>query len=140
MKVTLNRVNDNFHFEGAGTSPVKVHMDGGPAIGGEDAGARPMELVLMAVASCAAIDFILILKKQKQSPADIQIEVTGERENAGQVPSPFSAIHVLFKLKGESFKEPLVDKALQMSVHKLCSVHEMLKGSVNVTADWEWVK
>ncbi len=44
---------------------VKINIDGSPAVGGENAGARPMELLLMGIGSCAAIDIVSILKKQK---------------------------------------------------------------------------
>ncbi len=64
MKVTLNRVNEDVHFEGVGTSNVPINIDGAEKIGGVDAGARPMELVLLAVGSCASMDIVSILKKQ----------------------------------------------------------------------------
>ncbi len=65
MKVELVRVNDAFHFEGTGSSEVKVHTDGSPEIGGVGAGVRPMELLLMGLASCSAIDVVLDFEKTK---------------------------------------------------------------------------
>ena len=63
MKVQLNRVDDAFHFEASGMSGVKVHMDAAEDIGGHNAGSRPMELLLMGLGGCTAIDVVLILKK-----------------------------------------------------------------------------
>ena len=64
MKVTLNRVNDNYHFEGKGASGLPVHIDN--KTGDEVRGSSPMELLLMGVGGCSAIDIVLILKKQRQ--------------------------------------------------------------------------
>ena len=63
MKVELVRA-DAFHFEGIGVSDV-VNIDRAADIGGHNAGA-PMELLLMGLAGCSAIDVVLILKKQRQ--------------------------------------------------------------------------
>ena len=67
MKVQLNLVNDAVHFEATSPSTkVKVHIDGSPDIGGLELGARPIELVLMALASCSSLDLVTILRKQRQ--------------------------------------------------------------------------
>jgi hypothetical protein len=66
MKITLNRVNDNYHFELINERGHVVNVDNRAEFGGNDLGASPMELLLMGVAGCSAIDIISILKKQKQ--------------------------------------------------------------------------
>jgi putative redox protein len=58
MKITLNRVNDNFHFELKTRASSKRRQPSW--YGGNDMGASPMELVLMGVAGCSAIDMISI--------------------------------------------------------------------------------
>ncbi|MCL4637955.1 MULTISPECIES: OsmC family protein [Olivibacter] len=132
MKVTLNRLNQAVHFEGESASTdVKVHIDGSPEIGGEALGARPMELVLMALGSCSALDLINILKKQKQEIEDVKIEVDGKRKDA--IPAVFTDIHLLFKLKGRIDIEK-AKKAAELAVKKYCSVHDMLAaGGVQIT-------
>src|SRR5690606_22360579 len=100
MKISLNRVNDAVHFEGSsGTTDVKVHIDGSPEIGGQSLGNRPMELVLMALGSCSALDLVNILKKQRQEIEDIKIDVEGKRREA--IPTVFTDIHISFLLKGK---------------------------------------
>jgi putative redox protein len=47
-------------------------------------GASPMELVLMGVAGCSAIDMISILKKQRQEISSFKAEVEGERVQVGE--------------------------------------------------------
>lgn len=132
MKTVLNRVNQAVHFEGISpTSNVKIHIDGSPDIGGEGLGARPMELVLMALGSCSVLDLISILKKQKQEILDVQIEVEGKRVDA--IPAVFTDIHLVFKLKG-NIDELKANKAAELAVKKYCSVHDMLAaGGVNIS-------
>ncbi len=132
MKITLNRVNDAVHFEGTSdTTAVKVHIDGSPDIGGEGLGARPMELVLMAVGSCSALDLVSILKKQRQRIDDVKIDVEGQRREA--IPHIFTAIHIAFYLKGD-IDQAKAEKAAELAVKKYCSVHDMLAaGGVDIT-------
>lgn len=132
MKIVLNRVNQAVHFEGISpTSNVKIHIDGSPDIGGEGLGARPMELVLMALGSCSVLDLISILKKQKQEILDVQIDVEGKRVDA--IPAVFTDIHLVFHLKG-NIDEVKANKAAELAVKKYCSVHDMLAaGGVNIS-------
>jgi len=134
MNIKLTKVNNAVHFEGSSdTTPVKVHIDGSPDIGGEGLGARPMELVLMALGSCSALDLVSILKKQRQRIDDLQIEVEGERREA--IPTVFTRIHISFSLKGDI--DPVkAGKAAELAVKKYCSVHDMLAaGGVDITYD-----
>ena len=107
MKVQLNRVNDAVHFEATGaSSEVKVHIDGSPEIGGEGLGVRPMEMVLMALASCSSLDLVSILKKQRQEITDFSVEVNGERRE--ELPPVFTKIHMDIKLSGNLDKPKLI--------------------------------
>ncbi|WP_262249558.1 OsmC family protein [Parapedobacter soli] len=134
MNITLNRVNDAIHFEGTSNSTsVKVHIDGSPDIGGEGLGARPMELVLMALGSCSALDLVSILKKQRQQIDDMHINVEGERRDT--IPNVFTRIHISFTLKG-AIDPVKAEKAAELAVKKYCSVHDMLAaGGIDITYD-----
>lgn len=133
MKVALNRVNEAVHFEASSPSTdVRVHIDGSPDIGGEGAGARPMELVLMALGSCSVLDLISILKKQRQEITDIGIVVEGKRKDS--VPAVFTHIHLVFELTGNNIDNGKANKAAELAVKKYCSVHDMLAaGGVDIT-------
>lgn len=124
MEVNLKRVNKAVHFEAsAASSPVTVHIDGSPDIGGEGHGVRPMELVLMALGSCSVLDLLSILKKQRQQVDDVKIKVTGNRREA--IPNVFTDIHIEFFLTGE-IDQGKAEKAAELAVKKYCSVHDML--------------
>jgi putative redox protein len=133
MEVVLNRLDQDFHFEAKGSSPIPVHIDAAEGIGGHNAGARPMELLLMGLGGCTAIDVILILKKQRQIIEDFQISVSGDREKIeGTEKSPFNQINIQFELKGQIDGNKAL-KAIQMSMDKYCSATAQLEPSATIT-------
>ncbi|RAU81711.1 OsmC family protein [Pontibacter arcticus] len=135
MEVNLTRVDQDFHFVAKGAAGVEVHLDGSPAIGGHDAGARPMEMLLMALGGCSAIDIIQILKKQRQQIDLFEIKVNGERV-PGELPSVFKDIQVHFILGGP-LDEEKVKKAINLSMEKYCSVAHILYKTATVTYTYE---
>ncbi len=137
MKVELNRVDQDFHFEARGNSTVAVNIDAAENIGGHNAGARPMELLLMGLGGCTSIDVILILKKQKQVLEDIKLVVEGDREKIpGTEMSPFTKINVHFILKGQ-LDPKKVEKAIALSMEKYCSATAQLRASAEITHSFE---
>lgn len=133
MEVLLKRKDDAFHFEAVGGSEVPVQIDAAEAIGGHNAGARPMELLLMGLGGCTAIDVILILKKQRQQVDDFQIRLTGNREKIeGTEKTPFRAINIQFELKGEVDPQK-AQKAIILSMEKYCSATAQLESSAKIT-------
>lgn len=134
MKVELVRVGDGFHFEGSGSSNVKIHTDGSPEIGGQNEGVRPMELLLMGLASCSAIDVVLILKKQKQDITDFKIEADGDRSpEEGTKRSPFRKIHLTFKFTGKDLDENKINRAISLSMEKYCSATAQMEALATIT-------
>lgn len=132
MKITLKRLNDDYHMEASNETGNSIQMDGSPKIGGQNLGARPMEVVLMSLAGCSSIDVLSILKKMKQDVTDYNVEVTAERRE--EVPSIFTKIHIKFLVKGNDLDEDKVNRAAQLSAEKYCSVSKILEP----TADVSW--
>jgi putative redox protein len=135
MKIKLNRKNDAVHFEALSENGNTVQIDGSPAIGGENKGARPMELLLMGLGGCSAIDIVNILKKQRQVIEDFDIEIDGQRQE-GAIPSLFESISVHYILKGKLDAEK-VRKAIDLSMQKYCSVTKTLEKTANITYSFE---
>jgi putative redox protein len=133
MQVELIRVDDAFHFEAKGASGNSVQIDAAENIGGHNAGSRPMELLLMGLGGCTAIDVILILKKQKQVISDLKIAVTGEREKIeGTEMTPFRKINIHFAFEGELNIEK-AQRAIKLSMEKYCSATAQFQDSAEIT-------
>ncbi|PCI97775.1 MAG: disulfide bond formation regulator [Flavobacteriales bacterium] len=130
MEVKLKRVNKAFHYEAINDSKIKVNIDANPAIGGEEKGARPMELLLMGVAGCSSIDLGLILKKQKQELVDYQVDVTAERHD--NMSKTFKSIHLHFTLWGD-LDHHKVERAIELTLTKYCSVALSLDKAIEIT-------
>ena len=129
MKVILNRINDDYLFEAKGDNNVSVLIDN--KTNDEVKGASPMELLLMAVGSCNAIDIIYVLKKQRQEIKSYKIEVDGTRID-GPAAKPFESIHVTIHLEGD-IAEAKAQRAAALSFEKYCSVSLTLADCVKVT-------
>jgi putative redox protein len=137
MQVELVRLDDAFHFEAKGMSGVPVHIDAAENIGGHNAGARPMELLLMGLGGCTAIDVLLIMKKQRQVVEDLKISISGEREKIeGTEMSPFRKINIHFKFKG-NLSEDKANKAIIMSMEKYCSATAQFSATAEITHSFE---
>ena len=137
MEVNLTRLNEDFHFAATGTSGVAVHMDGAPEIGGHNQGARPMEMLLMGLGGCSAIDVIMILKKQRQQIGTFDIKVTADREKVEEY-SEFRNINLHFRMGGD-LNEDKVRRAIELSLEKYCSVAMVLNKTATITYTLELV-
>lgn len=131
MKVVLDRINDDYLFEAKGPNNALVLIDS--KTNDEVHGASPMELLLMAVGGCNAIDIVSILKKQRQTINSYRIEVEGVRKEVKQA-KPFESIHVRVILEG-TITEEKARRAASLSFEKYCSVSITLEGSVDITYD-----
>lgn len=125
MRIELKRLDDAFHFEAVSETGNIAHMDAGENIGGSNKGVRPMQMLLMGLGGCSAIDIVMILKKQKQIIESFEISIDGERQ-AGKEPSLWETVEVHFKLKGTIEKEK-AERAVQLSMDKYCSVSKTLE-------------
>lgn len=135
MKVTLKKVDNDFHLQGFGTSGVPVNLDGAESIGGHNQGARPMELMLMALGSCSAMDMISILRKQKLEIEDFNVEINASRRE-NETPSIFEKIHMTFLFKG-NLDEEKIKRAVELSVEKYCSVYNIIKETAEITYSYK---
>lgn len=130
MKITLNRVNDNYHFQLKNERGHIVDIDNRFEFGGDDLGASPMELILMAVGGCSSIDVISILKKQRQEITSFKVEVEGERVQIVEA-KPFKEITVVFLLEGKIDSEKAF-RAVELSFDKYCSVSKTLEPTATI--------
>jgi putative redox protein len=131
MLIRLRRFDNDYGFEATNEAGAKLTLDAGPAIGGHGQGLSPMQAVLAAVGGCSGIDIISILKKQRQDIESFEMTVEGQREQ-GAVPAPFTAIHIVYHLRG-NIDADKAQRAADLSIEKYCSVSKMLERSAKLT-------
>lgn len=134
MTITVNRVDDAFKLEAINESGESIMMDGSKDLGASESAFRPMQTLLASLAGCTAIDVINMLKRQRQRLDGFQIVVTSER--TGGIPSPFTKINLHFVLKGK-IKEQKIEKALELTHTKYCSVYFSLNPDIDITTTYE---
>ncbi|MFM2358449.1 MAG: hypothetical protein RLY16_442 [Bacteroidota bacterium] len=136
IEINLHRKSGDFGFEAIDANGHVARMDTSDESGGLDFGIRPMQMLLMGLGGCSAIDIVTILKKQRQHIEDFSIKIQGKRE-PGKEPSLWQTVHIQFILTGIIASEK-AERACDLSMNKYCSVAETLKLSgTNLT--WEVV-
>ena len=112
-------------FVAVSGSGHEVTIDGPPDAGGRNAGARPMELMLMGLGGCAAFDVVHILRKGRATVARCEARVTAQR--AAEDPRVFTRVHLDFTIAGGRLSEKKVARAIELSAEKYCSASIMLQ-------------
>lgn len=98
------------------------------------AGLKPSDLLMLAAASCSAYDVVMILTKQREPLAGLEVTCTGEQE--AEAPYQFTRMHLHYKLKGP-LNPQKVERAIRLSEEKYCSVLNTLKPTVEITNEFE---
>ena len=127
--ITLVGKSDSAHW---------VMMDGAETFGGSNAGSSPKELLLMALGGCTAMDVIPILKKKKTPFTGFEINLTASMQE--EHPQVFTDIHVEYVIYGNDINTADVERAIELSTTKYCSISAMLKTSVKITHSYKIVK
>ena len=100
--------------------------------------ATPMELLLLALGSCAGVDVISILKKQRQHITNYRIEVSGERRD--DHPRAYTRLFVKHIVRGREVSDKAVAQAVKLSDEKYCSVAATLRGAAEIVTSYEIIE
>jgi putative redox protein len=130
MEIKLIRKSGKFNFEASNEAGFTVELDAKQAIGGEGKGFRPMEMMLVGLGGCSGIDMVNVLTKQKEPLNDIKININATRKEE-EMPPIFDVINIHFELYGE-LSATKVERALQMTFDKYCSVANILSRSATI--------
>ncbi len=122
---------DGALFVAEGGSGHTITMDGAADIGGRNLASRPMEVMLMGMGGCTAIDVVSMLKKQRQDIEGVEVSLVGER--AGEHPMVYSEVKVVYTVRGRKLNRALVERAVSLSDEKYCSATAMFKKTAKVT-------
>lgn len=122
------RVNwtDNERFIGSATGNHAIVIDAAS----ERTANGPMDLVLLGLCSCTAIDVVSILKKKREPFTTV--EVLAEAERAPEPPRVYTAIKLIYKVGGKVSRKAVED-AVHLSEEKYCSVAGMLNKTAAIT-------
>ncbi len=135
MRAAITWAGD-VRFVGETGSGHRIAIDGPPAFGGANTGARPMELMLLGVGACTAFDVVRILRKSRQDVVDCVAEIEAER--AERDPKVFTRIHIHFRITGRGVDARKVERAVRLTAEKYCSASILLERSgVAVTHGYE---
>lgn len=94
-----------------------------------------MEMLLVSVAGCTAVDVISILQKKRQDVTDYNVEITGTR--ADDHPRKFLTFHVHHIVHGRGVSEKAVADAIELSDTKYCSVAATVRPTAKITTTYE---
>ena len=129
-EIFLKQLKGNTFAAKAGSNHW-VMMDTKAEGGGNDGASTPKDLVLMALAGCTSMDVIPILKKKKSPVIGYECNVKGiERD---EHPKIFTEIHVEYIFYGDDIKPEDVERAIELSTTKYCSVSAILSASAKLT-------
>ncbi len=106
-------------------------MDGSAEVGGRNLGARPMEVLLIGMGGCTAIDVVSMLKKQRQDIEGVEVALSGER--ASDHPMVYTEVKLTYTVRGRNLNRALVERAVSLSDEKYCSATAMFKKTAKVT-------
>ncbi len=122
---------DDMQFVAQGDSGHAIVMDSSEEGGGHNAGARPMEVLLMGVLGCTAMDVISILKKKHQAVRGLKVFASGDR--AAEHPKCYTKIHLEYVAYGDVDPVALA-RAVELSETKYCSAIATVRGTTEITS------
>lgn len=115
-----------------------VTLDAAEHGGGENAGFRPMELLLVGLAGCTGMDVISILRKKRQQITAYEVRVTGTR--AEDHPMVFVEITVEHIVTGHAIQPEAVARAIHLSEERYCGAGAMLGKVARLTHTYRIVE
>lgn len=117
-------------FDGSADSGFTLPLGTRQEVGGDNDGFKPMELLLVGLAGCTAMDVISILAKKRQDVTDFSVSVQGEQ--AEEHPRVFTRIHIEYVVTGRNLDPVAVERAIELSETKYCPAQAMLSKSAEI--------
>src|SRR6476469_8845924 len=115
---------DGLSFTATAGSGFSVPLGTNVEDGGADDGFRPLELMLVSLAGCTAMDVISILLKKRQEVTGFEVRAAAER--AQEHPQVFTSITVEYQFRGRHLDSAAIERAVELSETKYCSARAML--------------
>jgi putative redox protein len=122
--------NSGLNFRAGADSGFTVNLDSDISVGGTEKGFRPMELMLIGMAGCTAMDVISILKKKQQQVNEFVVKAHAERTD--EHPKIFTQIIIEYLVKGIDIDRTAVERAVELSENKYCPGIAMLRKTAQI--------
>lgn len=119
-------------FEGI-VSGHKIVIDAEPHVGGENRGARPKPLMLLALGGCTGMDVVSILNKMRVELEKFNVVVEGELTE--DYPKYYHKMHVIYEFTGKNLPIDKLEKAVKLSEERYCGVSAVYKKAVIITSE-----
>ena len=100
--------------------------------------ATPMELLLLALGGCTAVDVVSILKKKRERVTGYRVEVGGTRRE--EYPRAYTRMEVRHVVRGHNVSAKAVASAIELSETKYCSVAATLRAGVEIVSTYEIIE
>jgi putative redox protein len=124
----------SIHVEWLRGVEFEAGRQGGPTVridGDANSGPSPVDVLLAAVATCAAVDVVTILKKQRTPAESLHVRIDAQRVNA--VPRRLASAVLSFTIAAPGATRDKVARAVELSVTRYCSVRSSLIADAAVT-------
>ena len=132
-KISVTWQREDLLLEAENDTGNTIILDSGESVGGKNRGPRPLQLLLMGLAGCTAMDVISILKKMREPLEDFRVDVTAEQ--ASDHPHVYTSIYVEYVVVGD-VKEDSVKKAIWLSEERYCSANAMLRQAASISSSY----
>lgn len=134
MKASVNW-SGKMSFSGSAGSGFSVPLGAEAGVGGDEDGFRPLELLLVGLAGCTAMDVISILQKKRQQVTAFSVQADGER--ADEHPRVFTRIRLRYSVHGQGINPAAVARAIELSETKYCPAQAMLRPGVAIESTFD---
>ena len=126
----LITLQEDLYFTAVPDSGYVINMESSPPEGQARRGASPMELLMVSLAGCTAMDVVSILRKKRQNMSGFEIRIHGDR--TADHPKVFTDFELEYVVRGVDIDPAAVERAIQLSTENYCSVHAMLEKAAHI--------
>lgn len=116
-------------FKGLNSNGYETMMDGDSTVG-----TTPIEMLLQVLGGCTAIDVVIIMEKSRTPATRMELSIDGDRR--ADNPRYFTAIRVRFDVWGEDINPDKLERAINLSFDKYCSVYNSLRLDINLSREF----
>jgi putative redox protein len=133
VTLSLDTLEQGLRFRVRAKSGTEMVTDSGPGM----VAPSPVELLIVALGGCGAMDVISILRKKRQRVTSYEVHVEGERRE--DHPRSFTRIEIVHRLTGHGLSAAAIEEAVRLSDTKYCSVHASLDPGIELVSRYEIV-